>query len=62
LLMVTIVTNTVLQLKTQVLAVMLTLNVCHTCKVDGLSRQRRSAHLHRFRHICQQYLREMPFV
>jgi len=34
----------VLQLKTQILAVDPTLNVCHTCEVDGLSRQRRNAH------------------
>ncbi len=32
--------------------------IFHTCEVDGLSRQRRRAHKHRFRQICEQYLRE----
>ncbi len=36
--------------------------ICHTCEVDGLSRQRRSAHKHRFRQICEQYLREIGFL
>ncbi len=30
----------------------------HICKVDGLSRQRSSAHLQRFRQICEQFLSE----
>ncbi len=36
--------------------------ICHTCEVDGLSRQRRSAHYHRFRQICEHYEQNRPFV
>ncbi len=36
--------------------------ICHTCEGDGLSRQRRSVHLHRFRLICEQYLREIGLL
>ena len=36
--------------------------ICHSCEVDGLSQQRRSVHQHRFRQICEQYWRETELL